>query len=115
MLSIRVQLGERSYDIAVTSGDPAGLGPFARQRARGSRAFVVTDGNTWPHGQRAAEALTASGFAATTVVLPAGEAQKSLETASRLYDQLAEVQADRKTLIVPVGGGVLGDLAGFVA
>jgi 3-dehydroquinate synthase len=115
MLSIRVQLGERSYDIAVTSGDLAGVGPFARQRTQGRRAFVVTDGNAWPHAQQCADALTAAGFAVSTAVLPPGEEQKALATASRLYDQLAEAQADRKTLVVAAGGGVVGDLAGFVA
>src|SRR5205807_8227224 len=48
-------------------------------------------------------------------VLPSGERQKCLSMASHLYDRLAEVGADRKTLVVAVGGGVIGDLAGFVA
>src|SRR5205814_2695256 len=67
------------------------------------------------HAQQSAESLTAAGFAASTAVLPPGEEQKALATASRLYDQLAEAQADRKTLVVAVGGGVVGDLAGFAA
>src|SRR5262249_25363312 len=50
-----------------------------------------------------------------SVALPVGEATKSLTAASQLYDVLADLHADRKTLIVPVGGGVIGDLAGFVA
>jgi 3-dehydroquinate synthase len=115
MTTVRVELGPRSYDIVVTSGEPAGLGAFARQRSRGTRAFVVTDANTRPHGETAASALQAAGFQTTLAVLPAGEPQKSLHVAAALYDRLADVQADRRTLVAAVGGGVVGDLAGFVA
>jgi 3-dehydroquinate synthase len=115
MQSVRVQLGERSYDIAVTSGDVAGLGAFARQRAKGKRAFVVTDEHVITHADKVAAALGNAGFETIIVSLPAGEGQKALATASYLYDQLAEVSADRQTLVVPVGGGVIGDLAGFGA
>ena len=111
----RVQLGERGYDIAVASGDVAGLGSFARQRTKGIRAFVVTDEHVIEHAAKVARVLENAGFRALLVSLPAGETQKSLERASYLYDQLAEVGADRQTLVVAVGGGVIGDLAGFVA
>lgn len=112
---IRVQLGERSYDIAVTSGDVAGFGSFARQRAKGVRTFIITDEHVVEHADKVAAALGNSGFQPLLVSLPAGESQKSEATASYLYDQLAEAGADRKTLVVAVGGGVIGDLAGFVA
>lgn len=115
MHSIRVQLGERSYDIAVTSNDVAGLGSFARQRVQGGRAFVVTDEHVIEHAEKVAASLSDAGFQPLLASLPAGEAQKALATAAYLYDQLAEVGADRKTLVVAVGGGVIGDLAGFVA
>jgi 3-dehydroquinate synthase len=115
MTTVRVNLGERSYDIAVVSDDRAGLGPFARQRARGSLAFVVGDENTRPHAEAAAAALGAAGFRTALEVLPPGEAQKALPVASRLYDRLADLNADRRALVVAVGGGVVGDLAGFVA
>jgi 3-dehydroquinate synthase len=115
MLTVRVQLAERSYDIVVTSADRPGLGPFARQRAPGSLAHVVTDEHVRPHAETAAAALQSAGFRVGTTVLPAGEAQKALPVAARLYDHLADLHADRKTLIVAVGGGVIGDLAGFVA
>lgn len=112
---VRVQLGERSYDIAVASGDVAGLGRFARQRAKGSRAFLVTDEHVIEHADKAAASLRDAGFQTFLASLPAGEVHKSLAAASSLYDRLAEAGADRKTLVVPVGGGVVGDLAGFVA
>ncbi len=115
MHTIRVQLGERSYDIAVTSGDAGGLGSFARQRIKGVRAFIVTDEHVIDHAGQVAVALGSAGFRTLLVSLPTGEPQKSLAAASYLYDQLAEAGADRRTLVVAVGGGVIGDLAGFVA
>jgi 3-dehydroquinate synthase len=115
MTTVRVNLGDRSYDIAIVSDDRAGLGPFTRQRARGALAFVVGDENTRPHAEAAAAALTSAGFRSAVEVLPAGEAQKALPVASRLYDRLADLNADRRTLVVAAGGGVVGDLAGFVA
>jgi 3-dehydroquinate synthase len=115
MQLIHVQLGERSYDIAVVSSDLAGLRPFVRQRTKGSRAFVVTDEHVIEHADKVAASLADAGLQPLLVSLPAGEAQKSLTVASYLYDQLAEAGADRQTLVVAVGGGVIGDLAGFVA
>src|SRR5690349_19864609 len=103
MLTVRVQLGERSYDIVVTSRDVAGLGAFARPRARGTLAFVVTDENVRPHADAAAASLEAAGFRTSVAVLPQGEAQKALSAAAGLYDRLADLRADRKTLVVAIG------------
>ncbi len=113
--TVRVNLGERSYDIVVTSGDTAGLGPFARQRCRGTLAFLVTDEHVQSHADAAARTLGAVGFRVGKAVLRPGEQQKTLGSASLLYNHLADLQADRQTVIVAVGGGVIGDLAGFVA
>jgi 3-dehydroquinate synthase len=115
MTAVHVALGPRSYDIHITRGDPEGLGPFARQRCRGAVAFVVCDDNVRSPADQVAAALAAAGFKTATEVLPPGEGHKALSTVSRLYDSLANLQADRKTLVVAVGGGVIGDLAGFVA
>ena len=115
MSTIRVQLGERSYDISIVSDEPRGLGVFARERCRGGLAFVVSDEHVSRHADAAADALAAAGFRTAMSVLPSGESQKSLVMASHLYDGLAELRADRKALVVAVGGGVIGDLAGFVA
>jgi 3-dehydroquinate synthase len=114
-VGVRVNLAQRSYDIQVTSNDLAGVGPFGRQRCRGSLAFVVTDQNAAAHGQVVTTALQGAGFQVQTATLSPGEGQKSLVVASSLYDRLHEMHADRKTAVVAVGGGVIGDLAGFVA
>jgi 3-dehydroquinate synthase len=115
MANIHVNLGSRSYDIHITAGDRRGLGSFARERCRGKLAFVVSDEHVQVQADQVADTLAAAGFQPAMAVLPAGEVHKCLATAAYLYDGLAEVQADRKTLVVAVGGGVIGDLAGFVA
>jgi 3-dehydroquinate synthase len=113
--TIRVELGPRSYDIAITSNNPTGIGGFVRQSARGSLALIVTDEHVKSHAETVAGSLKDAGFRSSIAVLPAGEATKSLTTTSQLYDRLAELPADRKTLVVAVGGGVIGDVAGFAA
>jgi 3-dehydroquinate synthase len=115
MTSIRVQLGARSYDIVVTTKDTAGVGSFARARLRGSLVLIVTDEHVVEHAERVRRTLEAAEFRAALAVLAAGEGQKSQAGASTLYDRLVELQADRRAAVVAVGGGVVGDLAGFVA
>jgi 3-dehydroquinate synthase len=114
-MDVRVNLGPRGYDIAVRSGAAAEFVPFVRQRTRSRRAFVVTDHNARRHAEPLAAMLTADGFRVDLVPLPPGEDQKSLESASHLYDVLAAGRADRMALVVAAGGGVVGDLAGFAA
>ncbi len=115
MQKIRVNLGPRSYDIVVTHDDE-GLTPFVRNcRPKLSGAFIVSDQNAEPHAIQVAEVLEEAGIKVLRATLEAGEPTKSLESAARLYDDLARWPADRQTLVVAVGGGVIGDLAGFVA
>ncbi len=115
MNTVRVRLAERSYDIAITHGNLDALGPFAAVRTPGRRAFVVTDEHLAVHLPALSRTLEQAGFSVSAAILPAGEAQKSLAVASLLYDRLVDIRADRKTLVVALGGGVIGDLAGFVA
>jgi 3-dehydroquinate synthase len=99
----------------ITHEDLAGLGSFARQRCQGTSYFIVTDVHVAPHANAIALRLAQAGMQGGIAIRPAGEAQKSLDVARELYDQLLNVPADRHTLVVAVGGGVIGDLAGFVA
>ena len=90
----------------------------ARLHAAGltGRAFILCDSNTvHPYGRVVQRSLHAAGIEVALFTLPAGEASKSLETASVIYGWLAERRAERRDTIVAVGGGVVGDLAGFVA
>lgn len=121
-ICVRVDLGPRSYDVRVVSGGAERFGPFARNALDATwaghschRALVVTDENVAPlHGPFVA-GLADVGITATLAVLPPGECTKSLDRAADLYEDLIRMRADRHTCVVALGGGVMGDLAGFVA
>ena len=113
--TLRVNLGERGYDIVVTGNSLHQFGAFARQRTKGTTAIIVTDENAKVHALPIQQSLNASGFRTSLTIRPSGEGQKSLDSAAQLYDVLLDLPADRRTLVVAVGGGVIGDLAGFVA
>src|SRR5690242_5513387 len=111
MHTVRVDLGPRSYDIALATADPAGVGPFARRcLPKSALALVVADTNTERHGRAVEAALRAAGFRTGVAAIPAGEESKALARAAELYDALYELAADRHTAVVAVGGGVVGDL-----
>jgi 3-dehydroquinate synthase len=116
MSNIRVNLGPRSYDIAIATDNLTGFPSFVKERcARSRTALVVGDEHVHQRMLHFATALADAGLQVERAVLPAGEGTKCLAQASHLYDRLAEMPADRQTLVVAVGGGVVGDLAGFVA
>lgn len=111
MDTVQVNLGPRSYAIAIVSG-VADVASFVKQALpKSGRAFVVGDRNSGLHAEAIAQQLGA----ASCAIIPAGEASKSLSQTAELYTQLANLAADRRMLVVAVGGGVVGDLAGFVA
>jgi 3-dehydroquinate synthase len=116
MSSVRVALRaerDRSYDITISRGGLSEAADLVRQLPAGL-AVVLTDQNVVAHAQTVSQSFAAVGWRTDLVVLPPGETQKSLASARQLYDRLAELRADRRTLIVAVGGGVVGDLAGFI-
>ena len=79
-------------------------------------AYVITDSNVMnPYGRTVQRALQSAGIAAHCFIIPAGETSKSFQLAQAVYDWLVERRAERRHVIVAVGGGVAGDLAGFVA
>ncbi|MFO0964755.1 MAG: 3-dehydroquinate synthase [Gemmataceae bacterium] len=114
-IDLRVNLGPRSYDLVFHHAALDQVGAFARARSRGTSSLVIADENVKLIAATVASSLEKEGFRAPLVTRPPGEAQKSLSVAARLYDTLIDLPADRRTLIVAVGGGVIGDLAGFVA
>ncbi len=116
MSTIRVNLGPRSYDIAITSQTSLTVGAFTRSvLPNATAALVVADSNTLPHANTVVESLRSFLPATRLAVVPAGETSKSFPLAVELYDHLADIPADRNAVVVAVGGGVVGDLAGFAA
>lgn len=115
---LRVGLGERSYDVAIGGGilDRAGdlLAPVL---SPDRPAVIVTDANLagTGHPRRLERALGAAGTPVRRVVLPAGEASKSWGMLERLVDDLLGHGVERGTVVLALGGGVIGDLAGFAA
>jgi 3-dehydroquinate synthase len=112
---VRVELGPRSYPILIGAGllaDPAIFAPYLA----GQRPVLVTNETVEPlHAAALRAALAAGGELPALVVLPDGEAHKSWQTLDRIHAALLETRADRRTLLVALGGGVIGDLTGFAA
>ena len=114
--SVPVQLGSRSYEIKIAPGLLPKLGGECARLKLGDRCAIITDANVGKKfAEPAYESLVRSGFEPSLITVPAGETAKSLRTVQNCYDRLAEQQLERKSFIVALGGGVVGDLAGFVA
>src|SRR5262245_21069157 len=114
--TIRVALADRSYEIEIGRGNLREAVTFIAQRRKCRHAVVITDENVRPlHAQATVESLAAGGIRADMLSIPAGEASKCVAEAERLWNELSRLKIDRKSVVVAVGGGVVGDLAGFVA
>ncbi len=108
---ITVELGERSYNINIGEDLPIGASVDS-----GIKALVVSDTNVAPlYLERCSNLLHQHGIQTSSAVIPAGELSKSLQQAEILYSKAVDAGLDRNSVIVALGGGVVGDLAGFVA
>ncbi len=106
----------RCYPVFVDRGGISRLGETMKKIGLQGKAHVITDDIVFPrYGNRALSSLSDGGFDANFFILPAGEDTKELGEVSRVYDFLVERKVERKDIIVALGGGVVGDLAGFVA
>jgi 3-dehydroquinate synthase len=116
MKKILVKLGKNSYEIRTGPGILPLVGSWLKEKGFSGKAVIITDATVKKLYAGVLEhSLARYGFSATVIDVPAGEAQKTLETAGKLYYKLAEVFTERTTPILALGGGVIGDLAGFVA
>ncbi len=113
---LRVDLAGRAYEIVVGAGVLATAGKEIAALKRGKRIFVVSDDNVARHHLGAlTSALDQAGLAHSAAVLPPGEATKSFGVLEQLVGQMLDANLDRSDLVVALGGGVIGDLAGFAA
>ncbi|HEX4943196.1 MAG TPA: 3-dehydroquinate synthase [Usitatibacteraceae bacterium] len=113
--TLTVGLGERSYPIHIGPG-LIGQGALFAPYLGSGRAALVTNETVAPlYADTVEKSLAACGARFFRVVIPDGEAEKRWETLERVYGELLRAQADRRTVIVALGGGVVGDLAGFAA
>ena len=116
MSQVRVNLGERSYVITIGAGALAQLGRIVVSDGTPTAAAVISNPTVARHyGAAALESLQRAGVQAQLITVPAGERFKTLRTVSKVYDSLLEMKMDRKGAVVALGGGVIGDMAGFAA
>jgi 3-dehydroquinate synthase len=114
--TVRVDLAGRSYDIVIGRGSLAELGTRIAALRPGASAAIVTDEQVAQHHLAATiSALESAGLRSGRVLVPPGEGSKSYAVFERVCDQLLEARLERNDLVVALGGGVVGDLAGFAA
>lgn len=112
MLRIDVSAGTHRYPIYIEHGLTAQLGRMVEQSKAGARQIFISSPLVWKlHGKALSRAVQRT----EPILLPDGERYKQLATVARAYDSLIRLQADRGTGIIAVGGGVIGDMAGFIA
>jgi 3-dehydroquinate synthase len=116
MTTIPVDLGSRAYRIIVASGGLATVGAELARLRVGRRVVLVSDPAILAlHGPAVRRGVTAAGFELTEILLPEGERAKTLDVVRDVWDRLLEAGCDRTSTIVALGGGAVGDLAGFAA
>jgi 3-dehydroquinate synthase len=115
MHAVRVSLGDRSYDIEI--GTSLGqIGELLRGFSFGQKIAVITNPAVNKlYGQRVVDSLKATGFLVLSIEIPDGEQYKTLDWANAIYSALLINSFDRKSALVALGGGVIGDLTGFAA
>lgn len=113
---MKVDLGDRSYNIHIGSGIIETAGDIISKFGKGYKIALVTDSNVnLIHGKRMVSIIEKSGFSVVVIEVPAGESSKSLAMLQYIYEQLILNNFTRKDLLIAFGGGVIGDLAGFAA
>lgn len=116
MIEILVNLGPRSYPILVGAGALASVGSALADRHVGRKAVLVSDAVIARlYSERVVGSLVRAGFDVVQASVPAGEQAKRLEVAGALWDRLLDAGCDRTSTVVALGGGAVGDVAGFVA
>jgi 3-dehydroquinate synthase len=116
MKVLKVALGRNSYGIRIGAEIMERTGLWLKEEGLSGKAAVITDSNVGPlYAARLEQSLKTAGFTVTILEIAAGEAQKTLETAAGLYDKLAAAYLERNSPVIALGGGVVGDLAGFIA
>jgi len=116
MKTVHVRLGERSYDIHIGKDLISNLGPLLKDLSLGKKGVILTDTNVGPkYAEIVRKSLTECNTQVEVIEIPAGENSKSIQTAQSLWENLLKKGLDRSSFIITLGGGVVGDLGGFVA
>jgi 3-dehydroquinate synthase len=116
LFTVDVPLEHAAYSVWIGDGLLAHCGPKIKPLHSGGKVVIVSDSNVAPiYGTAVVESLRDAGFEPTLITVEAGEASKRMEVVGQVADQMIAAGFDRKSLLVALGGGVVGDLAGFVA
>jgi 3-dehydroquinate synthase len=116
VISVEVRADLHRYDALIGSGLHGNAGNLIGERLRHQRCAIVSDSNVAPLlGDRVKKSLTAAGQNAVLITIPAGEKSKTLEQAGAICDRMIAAGLDRQSFVVGLGGGVIGDISGFVA
>lgn len=108
--------GNDGYEILIENGICENCGEYIRGVTSASRALIISDTNVFPlYGEAVKKSLKASGFEVFSHIFPAGEASKNLDTVSGMIRALCENELGRRDIVVALGGGVTGDMAGFAS
>jgi 3-dehydroquinate synthase len=108
--------GAHSYPVFVGSNLLGQLGEYTRKHLPRETSAIISDSNVAPlFGDRAKRSLTSGGFQSTLITIPAGEESKTLEQVGAICDQMIGAGLDRQSFLIGLGGGVIGDISGFVA
>ncbi|MBT7488103.1 MAG: iron-containing alcohol dehydrogenase, partial [Rhodospirillales bacterium] len=114
--TLNVDLADRSYDIFIGEDLLDRAGDFMAPLLSLKNAVIITDSNVGPlYLTRLQASLDAVGISHSAIVLPAGEATKSFAHLEQLTSQLLSTPVERKTMLIALGGGVIGDITGFAA
>ena len=115
-ITVPVALGNRAYDIVIGRGVLASLGAAIKTLRPGARTVIVCDENVASHHLAAAEAaLDRAGVGTSRILVAPGEGSKKMATFERVCEEIIGARIERGDLVVALGGGVIGDLAGFAA
>ncbi|GKX65422.1 3-dehydroquinate synthase [Inconstantimicrobium mannanitabidum] len=116
METIRVNLGDRSYNIDIEKGIRKKIGKHIKQIFKGKKIAIITDENVDSYyGNEVERLIKHEGYETIRIVLEPGEKTKSFNTLPYIYNELLKFKLTRSDLILTLGGGVIGDLGGFVA
>ena len=116
MISVEVRAGPHRYDVLIGSGLLVSFGDLIKKELCGLRCAIVSDTTIATlFADRVKQSLASSGFQAMLITVPAGEQSKTLEQAGAICDQMVAVGLDRQSFLIGLGGGVIGDISGFVA
>ncbi|MEM0969805.1 MAG: 3-dehydroquinate synthase family protein, partial [Verrucomicrobiota bacterium] len=116
-LRLTVELADDPYDVSIGDGVRSRVGSVLRERFPTAKSVVVvTDSTVGPlYAKEVTDSLSAADFLVHALETPAGESSKSMDEVTRICRAMLQMGCDRKSLLVALGGGVVGDLAGFCA